>query len=594
MTSVNEKLNLLRAEMKALGLDAYIVPTADPHLSEYTPEHYCFRHWLSGFSGSAGTVVVTAKKSGLWTDGRYYIQAENELKGSEIKLFRAAEPGVKSYDRYLCDELESGSRIGFSGKLFSQSAVQRMEKLFSEKGFSVNSEYDLSEKIWRDRPELPYNPVFSLDIKYCGETVQSKLARVRTEMQKNKLTHYAVGKLDCVMWLCNIRGSDIHCCPFAISYAMVGLEDAYLYIDSRSLGADVRSRLEGSGLTIRPYEAIQTDIESLGGDAALGMDFSMVNSSLASSAKTCGLKNIRDIITPFKAVKNEIENKNLKECYDNDIAALTKGMYYIYDCLKKDKEITEYDVFEKLIELRAEQPLNLGASFDTIAAYKENAAMMHYKPEKNACASLKREGMLLIDSGGQYLNGTTDITRTLVLGEISDEERRSFTLVLKASIAVMTAVFIKGTTGANLDILAREPLWAEGLDYKCGTGHGVGFCLNVHEGPQNLSQSLRSSAAFELGMNCTVEPGVYIENGYGVRTENDVIVVPFKKTSHGEFYRFEILSYCPIDVAGIDAEMLTSDEKSWLNAYHAECRKRLKDKLTPAEYAWLEEYTRDI
>lgn len=591
--TVNEKINLLRDEMKKLGLSAYIIPTADPHLSEYTPAHYEFRHWLSGFTGSAGTVVVTMDKSGLWTDGRYYIQAENELKGSEIELFRSAEPGVKSYIQYICDELKSGETAGFSGKLFSQSSAERMKKFFGEKGILINNEHDLSEKIWTDRPALPYNPAFIMEVEYCGETVQSKLARVRNEMHKNGITHYAVSKLDSVMWLCNLRGSDIHCCPFAISYAMVSADGAYLYIDDRSLSGEVRSKLENSGLEIRPYENIYTDIAALGGESTLGVDFNAVNSSITAAAKVCGLKNIRDIVTPFKAVKNDIENKNLRECYDNDITALTKGMYYIFDCLNRGTEITEYDVFEKLIELRAAQPLNLGPSFDTIAAYKGNAAMMHYKPEKGNSAVLKKEGMLLIDSGGQYLNGTTDITRTLVLGPITDEERHNFTLVLKANIALMTAKFMKGTAGANLDILARGPLWDEGIDYKCGTGHGVGFCLNVHEGPQSFSQGLRS-VPFELGMNCTVEPGVYIENKYGIRTENDVVVVPFVKTEHGEFYQFEILSYCPIDVGGIDADMLTAKEKGWLNSYHEECRRRLKDRLTAAEYEWLEEYTREV
>lgn len=591
--TTNEKIELLRAEMKRLGLSAYIVPTADPHLSEYTPAHYQFRHWLSGFSGSAGTVVVTENKSGLWTDGRYYIQAEGELKGSEIELFRAAEPGVKSYTQYVCDELAQGQKVGFSGELFSQSAVERMKKTFGEKGIEVEY-HDLADKIWtEDRPPLPYEPAFILDIKYAGESVLSKLARIREEMKKNGITHYAVSKLDSVMWLCNLRGADIHCCPFVISYAIVSLEDARLYIDSRSLSPQVQGKLENDGLSIRPYETIYSDIAALDADSTLGADFNSVSSALAAAAKECGIKNIRDIITPFKAVKNDIENDNLRKCYENDIVALTKGMYYIFDKLEKGETISEYDVFEKLIELRAGQPLNLGPSFDTIAAYKGNAAMMHYKPEKDSCAVLKKEGMLLIDSGGQYLNGTTDITRTLVLGPITGEERRNFTLVLKANIALMTARFLKGTTGANLDILARGPLWDEGIDYKCGTGHGVGFCLNVHEGPQNFSQSLRS-VPFEIGMNCTVEPGVYIEGRYGIRTENDVIVAPYTKTEHGEFYQFEILSYCPIDVNGIAPELLTAKEKNWINDYHRECRRRLKAGLTDEEYAWLEQYTREI
>ncbi|MGN1097865.1 MAG: M24B family metallopeptidase, partial [Clostridia bacterium] len=534
--TVNEKINMLRSEMKSRGLNAYIVPTSDPHLSEYVPAHYEFRRWLSGFTGSAGTLVVTEEKSGLWTDGRYYIQAENQLKGSEIELFRGGEPGVKSYIQYLCDEFKEGGKIGICGKLFSQAAAENMNKKFSDKGIILDNSHDLSA-IWRDRPPLPCEEVILHDIKWCGETAYSKISRVREEMKKRKLTHYAANKLDCVMWLCNIRGNDVHCCPFAMSYVMVDMEKTYLYIDGRQVSEGVRGKLNNNGIELRPYEDIYSDIENLGGDCTLGIDFNVVNSSIAAAAKNCSLKNTRDIITPFKAVKNEVENKNLLECYENDAVALTKGMYYIYDCLEKGTPITEMDVFDKLIELRAQQPYNMGPSFDTIAAYKGNAAMMHYEPEPDNCATLSKEGMLLIDSGGQYLSGTTDITRTLILGPITEEEKHNFTLVLKANIALISARFLKGTAGANLDILARGPLWREGIDYKCGTGHGVGFFLNVHEGPQNFSQNLRS-VPLEIGMNVTVEPGVYIEGKYGIRTENDVVVVPWKKTEHGEFYEF--------------------------------------------------------
>lgn len=590
--TTNEKLSLLRGEMRRLGLAAYVVPTADPHLSEYTPDHYKFRHWLSGFLGSAGTVVVTMEKSGLWTDGRYYIQAAKELAPSETELFKAAEPGVKTYTRYLVDELKAGDKVGIDGKLFSQPAVDRLKKELAAKDISLDSGVDLSF-IWQDRPPLPHAPAFALDVKYCGETAKSKLGRVREKMKTDGVTHYIVGKLDSVMWLSNLRGGDIHCCPFAISYALVGPQTAALYIDGRSLDGETRSKLAENGFEVRPYEAVTDDIASLGADCTLGADFGLVNSAVLAAAKTCSVKNIGDIVVPFKAVKNETENNNLIECYENDVAALTKGFYWIYKALDEGKTVTEYDVFEKLLELRAEQPNSLGPSFDTIAAYGANAAMMHYKPEPETAAVLKKEGMLLIDSGGQYLTGTTDITRTLVLGPISEAERHAFTLVLKSGIAMITAKFLKGTTGANLDILAREPLWSEGIDYKCGTGHGVGFCLNVHEGPQNLSQSLRS-AAFELGMNCTVEPGVYIEGKYGIRTENDVVVVPFAKTEHGEFYRFELLSYCPIDVNGIDPALLSGKERAWLNSYHEICRRKLKGRLTDEEYAWLENYTREI
>ncbi len=591
--TTNEKLALLRGEMRRLGLAACVIPTADPHLSEYTPDRYKLRHWLSGFTGSAGTLAVTMDKSGLWTDGRYYIQAARQIEGSEIELFRAAEPGTKTYARFLTDELPKGAAVGIDGSLFSRSAADSLEKTLQKEGIRLESDCDFSV-IWQTgRPPLPNAPAFALDVKYAGESAADKLTRVRAEMKKQGVTHYAVGKLDSVMWLFNIRGGDVHCCPFAISYALVGESDARLYIGEGVVGPELAAALNDEGVTVRPYCAITGDIAALPADASLGVDFAQTNCALTAAAKTCSLKNIRDIITPMKAVKNAVENDCLRECYNNDAAALVKGFYRIYKALDEGREITERDVFDMLIELRSRQPGFIGPSFDTIAAYKGNAAMMHYMPEEHGSALLKKEGMLLIDSGGHYLTGTTDITRTLVLGPISDEERRGFTLVLKANIALISAKFLKGTTGANLDILARGPLWAEGIDYKCGTGHGVGFCLNVHEGPQSFSQSLRS-VPFELGMNCTVEPGVYIENAYGIRTENDVVVVPFKTTEHGEFYGFDLLSYCPIDVNGVDAGLLTQAERDWLNAYHAECRARLRSRLSAEEFSWLEGYTRDV
>ncbi len=590
--TTNEKLALLRREMEKNGLSAYIVPTADPHLSEYVPEHYRFRHWLSGFSGSAGTVVVTSEKSGLWTDGRYYIQAEKQLSGSEIVLFKAMEPGVKSYIDFLRDELPEGAKIGVSGRLVSQRAVADMKKRFEEKKLVLDTGRDLSY-IWEDRPPVPDGKIIIHEEKWCGESASSKIARVREKMAERKLTHYAAAKLDCIMWLCNIRGSDINCCPFALSYLLVGRDSVKLYIDPAKVGAAEEAVLREQGVTLAPYEAVYGDIAALDEDSVLGLDFGITNSALASAAQKCSLKNIRDIITPFKAVKNKTENKNLVETYENDAVALVKGFYYIYDSLRRGLAITELDVCDKLLELRAAQPFNMGPSFDTIAAYKANAAMMHYSPTPEGRAVLASEGMLLIDSGGHYLGGSTDITRTLVLGPISEEERRGFTLVLKANIALISARFLKGTAGANLDILAREPLWKEGIDYKCGTGHGVGFYLNVHEGPQNFSQNL-NSVPLEPGMNVTVEPGVYIEGKYGIRTENDVVVVPWKTTEHGEFYGFGLLSFVPIDVNGIDPSLMTDEEIEWINRYHEECRKRLMPRLTPEEREWLARYTREV
>lgn len=590
--TVNEKLGKLREKMKEHGMSAYIVPSGDAHLSEYVAEHYRFRAWISGFSGSAGTVVVTTDKSGLWTDGRYYIQAERELRGSEIVLFRAMEPGVKSFQQYLEEELPEGSTVGVSGKLFSGSAVSDMEKKFAKKGIKLNCEYDFSYDIWDDRPELPGKPLFCLDECYSGESTVHKLERLREKMKKAGGTQHVLNSLDSIMWLYNVRGGDVPNCPFAICYARVSLTDAVLYIDERQVPQEVRDALAKNGVSIRPYLAIFDDVAALGEEEVLVADESKTIYAILCAATTCQKKHVRDFVIPMKAVKNDVENENLKRCYLKDSAALVRTFRWIMETVGK-AEITEYDVSVRLIEERAKEDLNIGPSFATIAGYGENAAMMHYMPTETKHVALKQEGMLLIDSGGQYLDGTTDITRTLVLGDLTPQQKRDFTLVLKGNIALISAKFLKGTTGANLDILARNPFWQVGLDYKCGTGHGVGFCLNVHEGPQNFSQNL-NSVPLELGMNLTVEPGVYLEGRYGIRTENDVIVVPFQTTECGEFYQFDLLSYCPIDIHGIVPEMLTEDERTWINDYHTAVYEKLAPMLAEQDRAWLAEYTQAI
>ncbi|MBQ3110239.1 MAG: aminopeptidase P family protein [Clostridia bacterium] len=588
--TTNEKIALLRGEMYKNNLKGYIVPTGDPHISEYVADFYRFRHWISGFTGSAGTFALTDKKSGLWTDGRYYIQAEIELSGSECELYKAYEPGVISYVQFFCNELSEGDRVGVDAKLMSNSAVKNIQREFNKKGIELVVDCDLSY-IWEDRPSLPYTKLFVLDEKYTGESAQSKTARLREKFTEAGATAFVTNTLDNIMWLYNVRANDVHCCPFALSYALVTKENAYFYVSDKQLTDEVRAYLDKNGVTVKAYDDVYADLAALGEGDTVALKTASTNYMLYNSAK-CPVKETTDFIENMKAVKNETENKNLKNAYLKDCAALVKGFYKIYNA--PDGSMTENDVCNLLLEERGKMEGNLGASFDTIAAYKGNAAMMHYSPDKVNSAVLHKEGMLLIDSGGQYIDGTTDITRTLVLGEISEEEKKAYTLTLKGNIAVCNQKFLRGATGSCLDILARQFLWNEGIDYKCGTGHGVGFLLNVHEGPQGFGPRMRYTYPLEEGMNLTVEPGVYVEGKYGIRIENDVVVEKKVENSDGEFLGFDMLSYCPIDTRAVDKSLMTQNEIDWLNNFHSEVYEKLSPYLTDAEKAWLKEETKAI
>lgn len=588
--TANEKIALLRCEMDKNGLKGYIVPTGDPHISEYVADYYHFRHWISGFTGSAGTFALTDKKSGLWTDGRYYIQAEKELMGSECVLYKAYEPNVISYVTFFCEELEEGDKVGIDSKLFGKSAVVNMQKEFKRHGIELVTNCDLSY-IWEDRPSLPYTKLFVLDEKYSGESAKSKIARLREKMKKEGADCFVTGTLDSVMWLYNVRANDVHCCPFALSYALITENEAYFYVSHKQLTEEVKKYLDKNGVTVKEYNDVYQDVAEVDEKRTLAMKASATNYMLYSAAK-CKIRETCDFAENMKAVKNEVENENLKNAYVKDCVALVKAFYKIYTA--QEGTMTEWDVCELLLEERARMEGNLGASFDTIAAYRANAAMMHYSPDEKNSSVLYKKGMLLIDSGGQYYDGTTDITRTLVLGEISDEEKKAYTLTLKGNIALCSAMFLKGATGSCLDILARQYLWNEGIDYKCGTGHGVGFLLNVHEGPQGFGPRGRYTYPLELGMNLTVEPGVYKEGRYGIRIENDVIVVKKTETDDGEFYGFDMLSYCPIDTRAIDVTLLTDKEIQWLNNFHRKVYNTLLPYLTVREATWLKEETKAI
>ena len=578
------RLDILRSHMKKYNISAVVVPTADMHLSEYISDHYKLREYLSGFTGSAGTLVVTVDDAGLWTDGRYYIQAERELSGNGITLYRASEKDcVKIYD-YLKQKLTENDTVGLDGRLFSKKYLD--EFIAKLDGICVNTDYDASS-VWENRPAEPLEKAFVLDEKYSGESLEEKVCKVRDLMKKDGFTHYITGSPESIMWLLNIRGNDVKHTPVMLSYLVVTAKDVTLYAKYEKIEGEVSAYLEKHNIKTAEYNSIYEDLAKLGDGEYAAADFSLSNYSLVNKLG-CAKKNIRDFIINLKCIKNNTEIDNVKKAYIKENVALTKAFYEIYhsDC------ITECDVVNIIEKYREKQEGYISPSFDTIAAFGPNAAMMHYSPDKEKCAKIEKNGLLLIDTGGQYFEGTTDTTRTLVLDEISQEEKEAITLVLKGNISLASAVFPDGTKCSEIDALARSVFWKKGLDYRCSTGHGVGYLLGVHEGPQRLSVSCNE--VLKVGMTVTDEPGIYMENEYGIRTENHLVVREAFQTEYGKFLCFEVLNYCPIGTESLLTDILTTEEKNYINEYNKKCRELILPHLSEEESKWLISYTAPI
>ena len=590
---VKKRIEKLRGLMKENKIDAYIIPSFDAHQSEYVAEHWKGRQWISGFTGSAGTVVITLDDAGLWTDGRYYIQAEKQLEGSGIRLFKMADLGVPSYTEWLKNTLKEGSTVGFDGSVFSVDLFKGMEKAFKSKNIIIKIEKDLIDEIWEDRPEIPKELVFLHGIKYAGKSRVEKLNKVRVNMSSKGANYYLLTSLDDIAWLLNIRGNDVPINPVVISNILVSESKCYLFVDASKVTHDIRLELETDGIEIKGYNEIHQILNQLTIDDSVIFDANKTSISMYNSINSDAAKlEEPNITTALKAIKNEVEIENLRNCQVSDGLAMVKFIKWLKESVSSEK-ITEISAQEMLEAFRRQQDLFVEPSFDTIAGYKDHAAMMHYKATKETQYTLKDEGFFLVDSGGQYFNGTTDTTRTIVLGKLTEEEKRDFTLVLKGHIALSSVKFLEGATGSSLDVLARQPIWEYGLDYKCGTGHGVGFFLNVHEGPQGFRKE-PNSVKLEKGMVITNEPGIYKEGKHGVRTENIMLVVEEEKTEFGQFMSFEAITYCPIDLDGIDKDMLTDKEKQWLNDYHKMVYKRLSPYLDEGHKSWLKKETREI
>lgn len=574
--------------MASHGLDAYVVPSADPHQTEYVHPHWGSRAWLSGFTGSAGTVAVLGEKAGLWTDGRYFIQAATELDGSGIDLFKMRMDDVPELIDWLCDEVPEGGSVGIDGRLITAKQHDTWTKKLEKRGLKLVTDVDLIASSWSDRPPLPLDPAIPYPVKFAGRSVAEKLTEIRESMEKKEANTYLLSCLYDLAWLFNIRGNDAPFCPLLTAYAIIETECATLFVDEAKIDDELRETLAEAGVGIAPYDATFSALESLSEDTVVYLCDARVSAALRQRI-SCEVVTGKDLTDLPKARKNEIELSNWSRVHEQDGAAMVRFWKWLEESVPKG--IDEVDAQEELARIRLSCPDCVDLSFPAISGYGANAAMMHYRATAENCAVIAPEGLYLLDSGGHYFGGTTDITRTFALGELTDEQRLDYTLVLKGVIALSTARFLKGTAGVNLDILARLPLWEHGLDYKCGTGHGVGCYLNVHEGPQNISPQAGSNTAFEPGMILTIEPGVYKEDRHGIRIENMVTVVDDRETECGIFYRFDTQTLCPIDTAPLQIDLLSAAEVEWLNAYHRTVYERLSPELSEDEQHWLAEKT---
>ncbi len=599
---IRDRLKALRTEMKAAGVDYYMIPTADFHNSEYVNDYFKVREYFSGFTGSSGTLlvwqgtaVITKKEAGLWTDGRYFIQAERELDGTGVELFRIGNEGVPTITEFLQKNMGEGAVLGFDGRVISAQAGKEYEEKLADKKVSFVYDKDLSVGIWTDRPAFPAGKVTVLDEKIAGKTFEEKRGEVMKKLEKENADSFLLTRLDDLMWLFNIRGCDVECNPVALSYGYLSKERSVLFIQKSALDDEVSAYLEKKGVQVEEYDSIVTYLKNLPAKGKLLADKRYCSYCLYKTvSETQTIVEKKNPTELLKAVKNPVELANMEKMYLKDSLALTKFIRWLKTNIGK-MEITEITAADRLEEFRREVPEFLGLSFPTIGGYMANAAMMHYEATPENYAVLKPEGLFLVDSGGQYLGATTDVTRTIALGPVSDEIRKHYTVVAAGMLQMTNARWLHGCTGRNLDILARQPVWNIGQDYKCGTGHGVGYILNVHEGPQGLSWQYtegRPEAVIEPGMDVTNEPGIYIEGSHGIRIENVMVAENDVKNEYGQYMHFKTITWVPLDMDAIDEKYLTETQKEYLYAYQREVYDKLSPFLNEEEREWLRAETR--
>lgn len=592
MKNISDKLTALRAEMAKNNINAWIIPSSDAHESEYVADYWLGREWLSGFTGSAGTLIVTTNDAALWTDGRYFIQAEQQLENSGIALMKEGQPGVPSQIQWLLDIVPENGSVGFDGASMSLIKARGMSRKLNRKNIQLQTDKDILNSIWNDRPSLPANTVFLHSDAYAGKTREDKLSEVRHAMAEKGASQLLITTLDDIAWLFNLRGSDIECNPVFLAYALITPEQATLFINDQRIEKDALAALRTSDITLKPYESIIPHLHSLP-ETTLQIDPATTSQGLFDALPQ-HVKCI-EAASPsraLKAIKNDTEIARMTDCHRRDGVAMTRFIRWLEEAIPSG-QLDEVNIDKKLVGFRAESEEFKGVSFPAIVGYAGHGAICHYRADDDSKYDVKPEGLLLIDSGGQYPDGTTDITRTFACGEMTDEQRRDYTLVMKCHIAMATARFRKGTRGIQLDAITRQPLWAEGLDYNHGTGHGVGYFLNVHEGPQSVSPRWFDEA-LKPGMLITNEPGMYRDDKHGVRLENIMLVVEDTTNEFGEFYKLKPLTLTPFDTRPLIKELLTSAEVQWINDYHARVHQELSPLLEGDDLVWLKQATVNI
>lgn len=590
---ITQRIEKLREKMAELGITAYIIPSTDPHISEYVPQRWTSRTWISGFTGSAGTVVITDKIAGLWTDSRYFLQATHELEGSGIELFKVGLTGIEDYPDWIKSNLKSGDVLGFDGMVVQASFAKGIVAELKQNGVETSFGHDLIEQIWTDRPPIPENQIFVHELKYAGKSRVEKINDIRTKMkQKNVDTHF-VATLDDLCWIFNIRGKDVAFNPVAVCYGIITLQKAQLYIYENKLDTSVRAELESDGVEICDYDDLITAVKRFDASSRVYVDPARVNYALYTAIPAeCTKIEGMNFSTNMKAIKNNIEIQGVKNAMRRDAVAMCEFIYWFENTLGKEK-ISEVSASDKLRQIRSGKELFFGESFNTIAGYAGNGAIVHYGATAESDTEIKAEGFFLLDSGGQYFDGTTDITRVFCLSEPTEQMMIDYTLVLKGHINLSLAKYPTNTRGSQLDVLARIEMWNRAINYGHGTGHGVGCFMNVHEGPQNIRMN-ENPAVLESGMITSNEPGIYREGKYGIRIENLVLTVPFKETEFGKFLQFETLTLCPIDTRAINISMLTEDERHWLNEYHKFVYDEVSPLLDGELKNWLKEKTKSL
>ena len=598
--TISQRLAALREIMSREHLAAFIFPSTDPHQGEYIPDHWKGREFISGFNGSAGTAVVTMKSAALWTDSRYFIAAEEQLKGSEFQLMKLKIEGTPTIAEWLGKECEAGVEVGLDGTCSSANAVKELiAELRHQGGITLRTNLDPLKQIWTDRPVIPQNLVEIFPMEYAGETTHDKLARIRRALRQQHADGMLMSALDDIAWTLNLRGTDVHCNPVFVSYLLISSTTTTLFVNKEKLTAEVSAYLQAEGIGVDDYENVGKGLKDyfeynilLDPDEVNYTLYQVVNLKPQTSNPRPQIIEAESPVKRMKTVKNETEIAGFRRAMLKDGIALVKFLKWLKPAVEAGGQ-TEISIDQKLTALRAEQPLYRDISFDTIAGYQAHGAIVHYEATPETDIPLKPEGLLLLDSGAQYLDGTTDITRTIALGPVTDEQKKIYTLVLKGHIQIELCKFPSGSSGTQIDILARKDMWREGLNYLHGTGHGVGTYLNVHEGPHQFRMEWKP-APLVAGMTITDEPGIYLPGKFGARTENTLLIVPYMETVFGKFLQFESLTLCPIDKAPINIEMLTSEEIQWLNDYHQMVFDRLSPHLSAEEVAWLEEATEPL